>query len=293
MLPSTKSPVRRSKSSDSAGSGWSGAITTFAKLIMSLSNGWRALVLIAIAAITGGLVYEKYVVPNSDVPAKGASHSADPWVAGAPYATGGIPDPGHPGADNANPQNVEAADKSSEDSLALTWHFVHKSEDDPEEIAIDPERQVFYRYFVKSDHCVFVRRRTGDSDQTQWVRDPNFHSHDVHTQSRHAALDPRPSAPNTAHTILASWLAVFFPVLQASATEPAGRPSGTGQSQGTCLNPHPGQFRYWWGAPHDQCNSPMYRQFTDGCTHYQLYNRCANAWDSRITWTKCVAQHSR
>ena len=38
-----------------------------------------------------------------------------------------------------------------------------------------------------------------------------------------------------------------------------------------------------------RANSPMYRQFQDGCTHYQIYNRCANAWDARIYWTTCQA----
>jgi hypothetical protein len=59
------------------------------------------------------------------------------------------------------------------------------------------------------------------------------------------------------------------------------------QVQGACQNPHPGAFKYWWGPPFDQCQSPMYRQFGDGCTHYQIFNRCANVWDPRIFWTFC------
>jgi len=75
-----------------------------------------------------------------------------------------------------------------------------------------------------------------------------------------------------------------------TALELPETPEGESSAQsGNCINPHPGEFKYWWGTPTDKCNSPMYRQFQDGCTHYQIYNRCANAWDARIFWTTCQA----
>ncbi|MBZ5511658.1 MAG: hypothetical protein LAN70_10880 [Acidobacteriia bacterium] len=60
--------------------------------------------------------------------------------------------------------------------------------------------------------------------------------------------------------------------------------------QAGCLNPHPGPFRSWWG-PASGCWAPFYRQWNDGCTHYQMYNACTGQWDPRINWTACVAQH--
>lgn len=57
-----------------------------------------------------------------------------------------------------------------------------------------------------------------------------------------------------------------------------------------CLNPHPWPFRSWWG-PANGCWAPMYRQWNDGCTHYQMYNACTGQWDVRISWTYCNPQH--
>jgi hypothetical protein len=68
----------------------------------------------------------------------------------------------------------------------------------------------------------------------------------------------------------------------------AGAPPAANVSlfQGHCLNPHPGQFRYWWGPPNG-CWVPFNRQFEDGCHHIQWFNSCANVWDSRIQWDAC------
>jgi hypothetical protein len=61
--------------------------------------------------------------------------------------------------------------------------------------------------------------------------------------------------------------------------------------QGTCLNPHPGQFRYW-SQPVAACVEQVWRQWPDGCTHYQIHNFCNNLWDPAIHWTFCAAQHA-
>jgi len=54
--------------------------------------------------------------------------------------------------------------------------------------------------------------------------------------------------------------------------------------------PHPWPFRSWWG-PANGCWAPFYRQWNDGCTHYQMFNTCSGQWDPRITWTFCNPQH--
>jgi len=62
---------------------------------------------------------------------------------------------------------------------------------------------------------------------------------------------------------------------------------------GKCLNPHPYQFKSWYGQANG-CWVQVWRQWTDGCTHYQSYDKCRNVWDlnpdktPRVYWTCCV-----
>ena len=67
----------------------------------------------------------------------------------------------------------------------------------------------------------------------------------------------------------------------------------TTTSEQRCLNPHPGQFRWWHGQHRDPCWVEVWRQWPDGCQHMQLFNACASLWDSnhdgsaRVRWTHC------
>jgi hypothetical protein len=56
---------------------------------------------------------------------------------------------------------------------------------------------------------------------------------------------------------------------------------------GRCWNPHPGQFRSWYGQQNG-CFVQVWRQWQDGCTHWQLFNSCSNYYDPNINWTCCV-----
>ncbi len=67
-----------------------------------------------------------------------------------------------------------------------------------------------------------------------------------------------------------------------TSLSPAQRGCGGG-----CLNPHPGQFGSWYG-PANGCWVQLWRQWADGCTHYQMYNTCGNYFDPQIHWTCCV-----
>jgi len=272
------SPARDQASGSKSGDVISGLV----RVLMTLPTAFRAFFLLAILAIGGFVAYEKYVPPSLVRP-NGSDH----------YYVGGVADPNHPGADTLNPQNLEADHKASEDDAAMSWHFNHKTEDDPSEVAIDAARQIYFRYFANTDHCVYVRRREGDRDLTQWVRDPNFHSHDVDKAGSPKKVTRQSEPNNRGRT---PWsLARLLDRVVVTASAETKRPDALvlAPAQTTsCLNPHPGAFRYWWASPVDQCNSPMYRQFPDGCIHYQLYNRCANAWDSRIIWTTCVMHHN-
>lgn len=59
------------------------------------------------------------------------------------------------------------------------------------------------------------------------------------------------------------------------------------QGPGRCWNPHPGPFRTWIGQQNG-CFVQNWRQWQDGCTHFQWFNSCANQWDPQIYWTYCV-----
>jgi hypothetical protein len=63
---------------------------------------------------------------------------------------------------------------------------------------------------------------------------------------------------------------------------------------GRCLNPHPDPagFRFWYGQANG-CWVQVWRQWPDGCTHYQWFNTCNNSWDGDasgrgVYWTCCV-----
>lgn len=63
-------------------------------------------------------------------------------------------------------------------------------------------------------------------------------------------------------------------------------------AQPRCLNPHPGNFNSSYGQ-RNGCWVQVFRQFADGCVHYQWLNTCSNAWDvnpdgsPRVYWTQC------
>jgi hypothetical protein len=63
---------------------------------------------------------------------------------------------------------------------------------------------------------------------------------------------------------------------------------------GRCLNPHPNQFKTWYGERKGTWVQ-VYRQWADGCTHYQWFDTRTNTWDvdprtnaPKISWTCCV-----
>lgn len=53
---------------------------------------------------------------------------------------------------------------------------------------------------------------------------------------------------------------------------------------------HPWPFRTSWGRANG-CWAPLYRQWNDGCKHYQMFNACTGQWDPRVVWTFCNPQH--
>ena len=263
------------------------AVNGLTQLVMSLPVWVRAVIALIIVIGGGWIVYSKYVAQNQNTrsriePAISVGDSSQ-YLRSA-----GVPDPSHPNP--TDPQTQEASHKAAEDLAAAQYHFVHKDDDDPPEIALgsdtDQNNSLRYRYFAKTDRCLFIDRTADGQHSVQWVKDPRYHFHDIdHTvgqNSSHAEYEPHDTPPTEQFVLPFRFIPALLGVLPAST-----RLSSEPVQAGFCVNPHPGQFRYWWGPPLDQCNSPMYRQFADGCTHYQVYNRCANAWNGRINWTVC------
>jgi len=260
----------------------SDAIQSATTIIMSLPLALRALVVVGV--LSAAVAQQKYLarpVMLDQTPARAIQTGTAPPEG---YQNG-TPDGSRPGAANNLPQNVEAQHKAEEDLAATNWHFLHQ---DPtvKELPIgpnaDPNNFIHYRYYANDDHCLFIRHKVAGNDYTQWLRNPNFHEHDPDWKAR--ANNGRAAAAPASNPPVA--FASLFAVVSASTLE-ANVPMTPVQS-GSCVNPHPGEFKYWWGQPVDQCVSPMYRQFSDGCVHYQLYNRCANSWNSKIFWTSCI-----
>lgn len=68
--------------------------------------------------------------------------------------------------------------------------------------------------------------------------------------------------------------------------------AATAAPVGRCLDPHPGTFRSWYGETRG-CWIQVWREFQDGCKHYQWFNKCGGFWDAnpngtpRVYWTDC------
>lgn len=114
---------------------------------------------------------------------------------------------------------------------------------------------------VFKDHCVLIQRQTLRGVRTKLVMD----------LARGGAAFRR-IVP----------LPVIFPVLEAAQACNRG-----------CLNPHPGEFRWWYGKQDGQWIE-VWRKWPEGCQHVQMFNTYYRTWDSnpdgtpRVRWTCCV-----
>lgn len=119
---------------------------------------------------------------------------------------------------------------------------------------------------VYRDHCVLIQRRTRDGMKTRLV--PDLARRDL-------------VATNFVTAPQAAW---GLPVLYAAQP---------GCSRG-CLNPHPGNFRWWYGQQRKDGWIEVWRQWPEGCTHMQLFFPSRGIWDSnpdgspRVRWTCCT-----
>jgi hypothetical protein len=190
------------------------------------------------------------------------------------------------------PGNAGMADSTlhlKEEDAHSRWHEEHPEDSPPLKtiFKITDDNYLAYKFYDKSDRCVFVLRRENGVSASRWVRDP---------MSMHAANEVPHDVPSVKPSPAGFSIAGLFDGLVPSANAAQLSPALTGTEQrmhpvqsGCVQGTHPGQFNWWWGAPEDQCWTPMYRQWKDGCKHYQRYNKCSNAWDDRIVWVSCSA----
>jgi hypothetical protein len=171
----------------------------------------------------------------------------------------------------ADPERALLSLKDANKQLAaeVEEYSLHAMEE-PEKHELFEEQDGRLALRVFKDHCVLIQRATRRGVRTKLVIDLD----------RGAALPMarwQVPAPHHALNVL--------PVVAAADQRDACR--------GGCLNPHGGQFRWWYGARQGDWVE-VWRQWPEGCTHVQMFNPIAGLWDSnpdstpRVRWTCCV-----
>lgn len=164
------------------------------------------------------------------------------------------------------------------DANHLVWHAATLEERPPFKRILVGEKKAILAYSVyPSDGCVLVKHMNRGHIKTDLVRAEEQAKGALANDSNIPFFKIPPGKLNVdweVHTGGASLNEEKTPM------------------QGSCINPHPGQFKYWVGPSSDPCWAPFFRQFADGCTHYQMWNRCNNTWNPQVIWTFCQMNHS-
>jgi hypothetical protein len=193
------------------------------------------------------------------------------------------------------PGNKAMADPTEhlqQDDAHSRWHEEHP-EDSPEMkkvFQIADDNYLGYKFYANSDRCVFVIRRENGVTTSRWLRDPISQS--AAAGAGHHAEAGDHASQSADASVLARVFDGLIPSAEAAAplTSPARAGVLLQSVQAGCVQgTHPGQFTWWWGPPENQCWTPMFRQWKDGCKHYQRFNKCSNAWDDTIHWVSCTA----
>ncbi len=151
----------------------------------------------------------------------------------------------------------------------------------------------------RSDGCVWVIRRTRHGLIPRWFPDPSKISPPPRPEPeegvvRGASLAPGLTMPRSESPVPPQALAqpiAFSPAPFHRGGQMALAQPGS-DCKRRCQNPHPGEFSSWEGE-RDGCWVKVWRQWRDGCTHYQWFNICYSYWDSdergqpRVYWTCC------
>lgn len=153
------------------------------------------------------------------------------------------------------PQLLTLREAHAQLSATVTEYNLHIMEAPEREEALftDPDDQMTVR--VYRDHCIVIQRRTRNGIRTKLVIDP---------------------ARELAAVAMA---AVSWPSLPVvSAAQDCG---------GQCWNPHPGEFRWWYGQRIGEWVE-VFRAWPDMCVHVQLYNVRWGYWQTNPDGTPAV-----
>jgi hypothetical protein len=215
------------------------------------------------------------------------------------YAQGGQP------ASQAA-QDIQAANfDAMAQQKAANWHNAHVQEDNPPWIPIYPTGKkvapkapvvVTYRYFHDSDGCLEVVHSENGKIIDKWVPNP-LPAHRIHDDARilvpHSPTETPDQVKELALGMSMNELSeklrrLLPPVRTVLAAGQNASPVQVPSGPQFCLNPHPGTYTWSWGAVNG-CQQPQFRNFADGCSHYQIFNVCAGVWEPQIYWTFCRA----
>lgn len=170
----------------------------------------------------------------------------------------------------ADPERVVITLKDANKQLAaeVEEYGLHVMEEpEKHEMFEEQDGKLILRVF--KDHCVLIQRQTRRGTRTKLVVD----------LERGAAAQRPITRPTTAGWPGAS---ILFPVVAALQNCQRG-----------CLNPHPGNFRWWYGERRGDWVE-VWRQWPEGCMHVQMFHPPSRSWDSnpdgsaRVRWTCCV-----
>jgi hypothetical protein len=162
----------------------------------------------------------------------------------------------------AEPEGMLISLKDANKQLAaeVEEYSLHAMEEPQKhELFEEQDGRLILRVF--KDHCVLIQRQTIRGTRTKLVPDLA------------RGLSSRLQRPDT-------WS--FIPPVIAQANCQRG-----------CLNPHPGDFKWWYGKRQGDWVE-VWRQWPEGCTHVQMFNVQSRSWDSnpdgsaKVHWTCCV-----
>lgn len=159
-------------------------------------------------------------------------------------------------------QLVSLKDANKQLAAEVEEYSLHAMEEpEKHELFEDQDGKLLLRIF--KDHCVLIQRHSTRGVRSKLVMD----------LARVSPMAARQVAPPSFN---------ILPVVEAQAACQRG-----------CLNPHPGQFKWWYGQRNGDWVE-VWRQWPEGCTHVQMFNAQYGAWDSnpdgtaRVRWTCCV-----
>jgi len=162
------------------------------------------------------------------------------------------------------PEHILVSLKDANKQLAaeIEEYSLHAMEEpEKHELFEEHDGKLILRVF--KDHCVLIQRQTLKGTRTKLV--PDLARNLTITRYQQPA---------------ANWL----PVVEAAQRS----------CQGGCINPHPGDFKWWYGAQTVDGWVEVWREWPEGCRHVQMFHPRTGSWDSnrdgsaRVRWVCCV-----